>query len=252
MARDLILHDGDGDGTYLEKVGIMQGGNFISPLIISIISRRIKIAGIEKIALDENQKTPYAEQIISAGLRNMKESDFLDVFVNQVPLENALGLKWHCYLISAIPNLFSATQVRAVVPKGESKDPSKPGAPPMIDFFFNGGLNLPIEVALNVSAAGLKDHLHRFDNKYSQWKESGVVFHIDTKRTEVMIDMESPYDTNEAKNRVYTFLKQRNTLYRGSIKVRGDVSKHLPSPVIAGKSYSTFALRYIRRVAKLW
>jgi DNA helicase-2/ATP-dependent DNA helicase PcrA len=46
------------------------------------------------------------------------------------------------------------------------------------------------------------------------------------------------YDTDDAKNRVYTYIKHQNALYRGSNVVKRGVSKYLPS-----RLFSTSILR---------
>ncbi len=43
------------------------------------------------------------------------------------------------------------------------------GVIPVIDFALNGRFDLGIEVALNVNATGIKEHLQRFDDKYIRY-----------------------------------------------------------------------------------
>jgi hypothetical protein len=60
--------------------------------------------------------------------------------------------------------------------------------------------------------------------------------------------MQAPYDSVEAKNRVYTFVMKKNALYRGSSLVQSNVSSHLPSA--PSRSYSTIAARYLHKAVK--
>ncbi len=58
-------------------------------------------------------------------------------------------------------------------------------------------------------------------------KDIGIVLHIDTTRSEpVLVDS---FD-NETKNRIYTFIANRNELYRGATLVKTQVSIHLRAP----------------------
>lgn len=125
-------------------------------------------------------------------------------------------------------------------------------AKPLIDFYFNGRVNLGVELVLNENAGGVQEHLQRFDDKYIRFKDNGVVFHIQTKKEEPVLDMKPPYDTEMAKNRVYTFVKKRNALYQGSNLVQSNVVRCLPSPPVKTASYSTTVARYVcKKVLKL-
>ena len=90
---------------------------------------------------------------------------------------------------------------------------------------------MAVEVALNQKSSGVEKHLKRFDNYYSDYKENGYVFHIQTNTRDKLpiLGMRPPYDTDDAKNRVYTYIKHQNALYRGSNVVKRGVSKYLPS-----------------------
>ena len=47
-----------------------------------------------------------------------------------------------------------------------------------------------------------------------------------------MVDLPAPYNTEEAKNMIYTFVKSENVLYRGLSIVRRNVGMFLKSPPI--------------------
>ena len=59
---------------------------------------------------------------------------------------------------------------------------NKPGAKPVIAFIFNGRLNLGIELALNLKADGIQEHLMRLDGNYKRLKTHGFVLHSDTNK----------------------------------------------------------------------
>jgi hypothetical protein len=91
-------------------------------------------------------------------------------------------------------------------------------------------VNTGIEIALNLKFEGkngIRAHLERFNNGYKRYK-NGVVLHFETKRSDAP-------DKDEA--RLYTFVKKRNELYRGSSLVQSNVARNLPSPPV--RSYST-------------
>jgi hypothetical protein len=237
------------DGDTLEKVrnyflgksrfGVALEKLFSSPLMTDYIFRTLAPPlDVDEIALDDSGKTPYAEQIICAGLRNMKDEEFR-------PVENAISFQWGQYVRGTYPNLFFTSHSRTII-----DDHSDPSAKPPIDFVFNGKLNLGIEMLLNGNAKSVEEHLSRFDGKYKRSKEDGVIFHIDTMNNEPTIQLGKPYESDDAKNRVYTFLKNRNVLYRGSIEVKKGVCKNLPTPTT--RLFSTFAFSHLRRVVKFY
>lgn len=242
LGKNKLSYDKD-----LQKFGVVRSGLFTSPLMTNYIFRNIPSALVDnKIALDDSGKTPHAEQIICAGLRNMKEEDFQDPnFVPRPPVENAIGFRWGQYVRGTYPNLFFAFQSRTMTDAHFG-----PGAKPTIDFVFNGTLNLGIEILLNGNSKSVEEHLSRFDGKYKRYKENGIIFHIDTMKSEPTIQLEEPYQSDDAKNRIYTFLKKRNVLYRGSTLVKSSVCKNLPTPPTPTRSFSTFAFSHLRRVVK--
>jgi hypothetical protein len=233
-----------GERADLEKLGFVNNGAFISPLLISVVFSRIVADNVpDKITLDWTEKTPYAQQIICAGLRDMKEEDFMDAHFKLVAVENCVGFRWGHYVKSALCNVFVAPQVRT-----KYLDHKGPGPKPTIDFLFNGRLNIGIELALNLKADGIRDHLARFDDYYFRYKKTGHVLHFMTEGDDPVIAMKEPYNTDEAKDCVYTFVKKRNALFRGSRLVQSNVVRLLPSP--PARSYSTYALGCLRRVVK--
>ena len=164
--------------------------------------------GVNMATLDETE-APYAQQILLAGLRDMKAEEFKDSGADVVALENAIAFQWAFNLRKCLPNVWIAVQART-----QFEDHTGRGRKPNMNFFINGRVNMGFELVLNGSASLLVEHLE-------QVKKNCVVFHIDTKNdTIVNVDWndESP---------VYTFLKKRNELYRNSCLVECNVSKSL-------------------------
>ena len=241
---------GAGDKEALEKFGVLNEDAFVSPLLIGHVFSKIKVPrSLHATTMDRSKETPYAQQIICAGLRDMNEEDFKDAHYEMDAVENAVGFKWGYNVKAVLGDVWVAPQVRTM-----NKDHKGRGPKPVIDFFFNGRYNIVIELALNLKADGVQEHVARFDNYYSRYDSvpgaefTGAVFHIQTENDHPVIDMKEPYNTPKYKNYVYTFVKRRNALFRGSSLVKSNVSKWLSiSPV---KSYSTFALGFLRRVVK--
>jgi hypothetical protein len=251
VAKYLLGKDEVGDDVDLQKVGVIRHseGLFTSPLMTHYIFRHMSLPPVDvvKMALDDSGKTPYAEQIICAGLRNMKEEDFQDPnFHPRPPVENAIGFRWGQYVRGSYPNLFFTSHSRTMV----DDHPAGPGAKPTFDFVFNGKLNLGIEILLNGNSKAVEEHLSRFDGRDKSYKNNGVIFHIDTVKNEPTIHLAEPYESDDAKNRIYTFLKKQNVLYRGSILVNKGVCKNLPTPTT--RPFSTFAFGHLRRVVKFF
>ena len=212
----------------LKKIDIIYNGAFVSPLIMNEVFLALPPPNqVKSFKLDNSEsRKPYAEQVIHAGLYHMTDADFLDVMYNKVAVENAISMTWGNYVKHALTNVIVSFQPRTMY-----EDRKGRGAKPLIDFIFDGRINLGIEVALNLTANGIKEHLDRFDNKYSALKKNGVVLHIDTE-SETPKLIEKSLDGNKDPNgKIYTFLKRCNALYRGSELIESNVSVNLKSPI---------------------
>ena len=214
----------EGDFANSEKLGIIHNGAFISPFVMNEVFLKMQCDNeVEAIKLDESKGIESCTtQLICAGLRYIRDNDFSDIKICKVAVENAISMKWGSNVKHALPNVMMYFQARTVY-----EYHGGPGAKPLIDFVFNGRLNLGVEVAVNLNANGIKEHVQRFDDKYKLLKENGVVLHIDTKRSQPVLVQSLDNDPND---RIYTFLTSRNELYRGSELVATQVSKHLASP----------------------
>jgi hypothetical protein len=226
------------------KLGIWsQEGAFISPLLTTEVFLHMKVRrSDEQITLVKPTITPYAQQVICAGLRDMVDADFKDAHYDIDAVENAVGFRWGYNVKSALSEVWVAPQVRTKNVNHVGRGPK-----PVIDFFFNGRMNMGIELALNQKATGIREHLERFDNNYKDHKENGVVLHFQTENATPVTEMKEPYNTAEAKNRIYTYVKKSNELYRGTCLVKSNVTR-LPSP--PKTRYSTYAFGCLIRVMK--
>jgi hypothetical protein len=235
---NVMLNEGDpGDKSDLEKVGLWSNGHFISPLVINQLFRNhnFDIEG-EKIELKDPETVPYAQQVISAGLRDMKEEHFKDAHYQKTAVENAVGFRWGFNLQACVSALWVAPQPRTMF-----EEQTGPGRKPVIDFAFNGRMDMGIELALNVNMTSLVEHLERFDNKYKRYK-TGAVFHLDTENESVLVP------ELKGKQPVYTFLKTENALYCNSERVQSNVSRFLKSP--PARAYSTHAVGFLKSALK--
>jgi hypothetical protein len=245
QAENVLLNKGSsGDRKDLVKLGIWsQEGAFISPLLTTEVFLHMKVRrSDEQITLVKPTITPYAQQVICAGLRDMVDADFKDAHYDIDAVENAVGFRWGYNVKSALSEVWVAPQVRTKNVNHVGRGPK-----PVIDFFFNGRMNMGIELALNQKATGIREHLERFDNNYKDHKENGVVLHFQTENATPVTEMKEPYNTAEAKNRIYTYVKKSNELYRGTCLVKSNVTR-LPSP--PKTRYSTYAFGCLRRVMK--
>ena len=215
------------DERALQKLGVWLVNGFLSPLLTTEVFLRAKLPDeIDEIILDETQKTPYAQQIILAGLRDMTEEDFKDALYDQVPVENAVGFEWGLNVRRVLPNVWIYPQVRTKYAEHFGR-----GAKPLIDFVCNGRVNTGIEIALNLKfkgKSGIFAHLERFNKDYARYSKNGAVLHFETNTHDAP-------DKDEA--RLYTFVKKRNELYRGSSLVQSNVARKLRSSPV--RSYST-------------
>jgi NDP-sugar pyrophosphorylase family protein len=121
--------------------------------------------------------------------------------------------------------------------------------PIMLDFLFNGRLNMGIVLALNLNAKGIGDYLKRFDKDYKRLKDNGFVLHFDTERDSPIIDLAEPYNSKEVQNRIYTYIKKKNALYCGGVVVQQNASRYIsiPSPPVRG--FSTASVSRLSRAA---
>ena len=233
-ATKILTNQGNtADFHTLEKLGIYYKGTLISPFVFNEAFLNMKFPPeetTEKVLLDESKdRKSCAEEIICAGLRLINAEDFRDINPRARAVENAISVKWGFNVRESFSNVMMYFQARTMYGVR-----TRPGSRPLIDFVFNGRLHLGVEVAVNLDAAGIKEHLQRFDDKYKMLKQNGVVLHIDTKRSEPVLVESLDKDSSD---RIYTFVASRNELYRGAELIKNKVCKNLGAPFEIPTSY---------------
>lgn len=208
----------------LHKLGVLHEGVLISPFLLNEAFLNMSPpTGLIVSSLDESEGIrSCTERIMCAGLYYITAADFQDMNPEYRVVENAISLIWGSNVKHAFSNIMMYFQART-----KYEDHSGPGAKPLIDFVFNGRLHLGVEVAVNLDANGVKEHLQRFDDKYKILQQNGVVLHIDTMRSEPVEIKSLDKDSND---KIYTFITSRNELYRGSELIKTIVCQYLKAP----------------------
>jgi hypothetical protein len=215
----------------LERIGLLHDGKLISPLFVQVLFQNSVILPRTKIELVDSKIIPSAQQVICAGLRDMTEQDFLDNAVG-----NAIEFRWGYNVRCTLPNVWIAPQIRM-----ESFDDMGIRKRWLVDFVFNGKLSLGIGLILNSTDGTLKSRLNRFDAAYKAICENGFVFDIQTSKDTI---------SDDVNDRVYTFLKTRNELYRGSKLIQRNVAsiQTTTTKIGNGRNYSTLAFNLFRKM----
>ncbi len=174
------------------------------------------------------RRAEILEQILIYGLCNMKESDFMDL-CDVMRIENSISYNFGVR-IAEIPGLHATFQKTV---RGSAK---KVGHPATIDFYLNGKLDMYIEAIRNADDTSMKEHVDRFEiGAYKQFKDSYVILNYDFK------NIAAPNCLSQIKypEKVYTYIKQINTLYKGRNVLKRNVSPFVSSPQYKG--YCTLA-----------
>jgi hypothetical protein len=184
--------------------------------------------------------TDAIDNVIAYGLSEMSENHFYDNTVNLGRYENAIsayiGYKW-----SKIVNLSITPQ--QVVLKGLKSA----GQQPTIDYRLNGRLNKFVEVVRNGTSTSISEHLDKFINEtgpYHNHVDNFVL--LDIQLDSGNLQVPSKYSKTVI-DKCYTYIKATNTLYRGLIPIKRNVSRRLLSPPMKA-SFST--LRFLAKLAK--
>ncbi len=75
-------------------------------------------------------------------------------------VENAVGgIRWVYNVATTLRDVWISPQFRIIRANHKNR-----GSKPLIDFHFNGRLNLSIDVALNLEERRIREHLGRFGN----------------------------------------------------------------------------------------
>lgn len=194
--------------------------DFISRFLVNACLSAVQPGTDGVLYLDE-KKTPEenAELVIVEGLQGMEDSDFKCWrHKSGVKVENGVSFNWAYKARVKIPNAYLQFQERA-----ESG---------VVDFYLNGFADTAIEVMLDATktvrpnstrqSQDIDGHQERLRNDKYDWKRY-VLFNFAMTQDAVVL----PRDTS-AHDKVYTYVRSTNTLYRGA--------KLLKSPAIPNLS----------------
>jgi hypothetical protein len=178
------------------------------------------------------------DYVIAVGLRFMDIDDFLEPTNMNSKYENSLGFSWATRIKMAISNVYMSFQTQ-VIPDRKTR-----GANPQVDMFFNGRLNTHVELSRNATSAVLTSKFDRFAKErvvdckeydvgspgpYSQWENYAIVNFVVSDKRKVVMPSNTKYNDDVYTDKLYTFIKSTNTLYRGKNVISTNVVALLPS-----------------------
>ena len=208
--------------------------NFVSDFLVTVLlSKCVPIShhSNPKVIDFNDKSSPPIEQVVSLALSEMDESDFIDPNVDKLRLENsfsfALGLQ-----LSSIQGLYVCFQSRAST--------GSAGHPPTVDFYLNGRIDAYLEVVLNATSGSLAEHLNRFQKggAYSHLKNT-TLLNIDTFNAR-------PRMTG-SHGSILTFVKQANSLFKGTQLLKSNVSFKLSAPKNSLSKIRTFFTKIYKK-----
>lgn len=234
------------------KSGFWTGTSFISPLLAQEVFRHLlETFPSNEIKLDLSGKSSsVVEQIIVAGLANMKPLDFEESnFSTLDNNERGLAFRWGVCAGSALKNqVWLTSEVVTEERKGTT------GAKPTIDFVVNGDLNLGLELARDRTDAAMLNKLTKIGKGGVYSRRDSYLFHFvvnGTMKDAVRQVNRFPIDLQ---TRVYTFMKDDNALLCGTKVVRKGVVRKLPSPPsmhpTGARQFGTLAFGALRRLGR--
>lgn len=241
------------------KSGLWTGSNFVSPLLVQHIFRNLvsSVSASSQITLDRTDKAPpLVEQIIAAGLADMRPLDFEETnYPTMDNNERGMAFRWG---VCAGAALKEQVWLSSEVVTDQKKD--KSGAKPTIDFVVNGNLNMGVELAKDRSFQAIMEKAKKIakGGVYGQRHDS-YIFHFVLNGTEQKAVEQLGKFPAEVQPRVYTYLRDYNRLLCGTKTVREGVVRRLASPPSAhpaaagagARQFSTLALGALRRLGRL-
>jgi hypothetical protein len=208
---------------FLKYSGVwdLVSNRFISSFFVSICLGSI-MKEENSIEFNWDEKDEALQKVLLYSLSRMDETDFFDSENNKYRIENAISSVLASNM-STIPGL----QVRFQVPL--SMGVRKSGHPPTIDMFLNGKLGRYLEVVRNGNDANLFLHSDKFekeDGGYHKHVDEYALLNIDLQSDSVpQTPIRSKNDVGSfPNNKLYTFVKNANALYKGSTLIKSNVS----------------------------
>jgi hypothetical protein len=219
----------------LNKSGLwnMSTNWFLSNLLLSYLFQTVK----------ENQNATQSsfdqidtlEKVLIYGLSQLKEDDFYETDFKTKRYENAIGTIFAMNL-SKISHLYISPQTQIF-----DKNKKKGGSKPTIDFFLNGRLSTYLE--LTRDGLDLEKHFDKFEQPTGSYNAHKDHYAILDFSLSSLNPTELPTKYNGMGNKMYSFVKMQNTLYKGNEAVLKGVSKFLKSPGV--RTFST-VLKHFR------
>lgn len=219
-----------------------EANDFISRFLVNACLSGVQPRTGGVLYLDKKKShEENTELVIVEGLAGMDESDF-KCWRHQsgVKVENGVSFNWAHKARANIPNAYLHSQERANVG--------------VVDFYLNGFADTAIEVMLDATqtvdaktkgqAQDIDAHLKRFEDDDYPWKRY-VLFNFAMSKDRVIL----PRNTS-AHDKVYTFVRSTNSLYRGTTLIKAPAIPKLSggsrfvSPDQT-RSYSTVAKRFM-------
>lgn len=243
------------------KSGLLTAGTtFVSPLLVQEVFRELVMTyPSNEIELDRSDKSPpMAQQIIEAGLANMKAPDFKEGnFSTMNNNERGLAHRWGVCAGAALKEQVWLTSEVVTKERNENKD--NIGAKPTIDFVVNGSLYMGLELAKNRTPKDIAVKFEKLGKEYG--RHDSYIFHFVFKGTldEARQQVEQAVPEKDKQSRVYTFVKDYNTLLCGTKIVHKGVALNLSTPldmypvgrVIGARHFSTLAFGALRGLRRL-
>jgi len=234
------------------KSGLWTGTNFVSPLLVQEVFRELlKASPSHQISLDlTGNSAPVAEQIIVAGLANMRPVDFEEMnFSTLDNNERGLAYRWGICAGSALKEqVWLTSEVVTEEKKGES------GAKPTIDFVVNE-LNLGLELARDRNDKAMLDKLKKIGKGGVYSRHDSYLFHFVFNGTLEDAVQEVKGFPVDMQSRVYTFMRDYNSLLCGPKVVRNEVVRKLASPPslypVGVRQFGTLAFGALRRLRRV-
>ena len=243
----------------LEDMGLWDPStlSFCSPLLKQYLFqscvaqfRYAQVAPKEKILLaNDVEWLESVAQVIETGLGSMHPTNF--EMPKGTPVEDALGFYWGFQAQARIENLYMSPQtpadkemireryLTAKLKKEKFKlVPRKRGRPPTVDWFLDNRLGVALECLRDGDEREIEDKFRKFREEYKEWPKNAVLNFQMTGKTPNYDLKDKSYSA-----RVFTFVKESNSLYRGSNLFRSNVVHRLATMPTAHFSTLVRALR---------
>lgn len=234
------------------KSGLWTGTSFVSPLVVQEVFRqRLETFPSNEIELDLSGKSSsVVEQIIVAGLANMRPLDFEESDFSTWDNERGLAFRWGVCAGSALKNQVWLTSEVVT----EERNGTTEEAKPTIDFVVNGDLNLGLALARDRTDVAMLNKLTKIGKGGVHSRRDSYLLHFVFNGTvEDAVRQVNGFPL-DLQTRVYTFMKDDNALLCGTNVVRKGVVRKLPSPPSlhpsGARQFGTLALGALRRLGR--